>query len=183
MASGSHTNTLDCCLSGLYTKALAVRAILLARDGADEQGMIRSLTIVLSTVIAAGVGAGAHQSRPSDQTAIDVPRVTQAEFRAKATANEVFVVDVRDDVAFKSGHIPGAVHAPATAIAERSDSIRRLAGTRLVVTYCSCAAEQSAAEAGLVLLQHGVAHVAALVGGYPDWIHGGGAAETGATAP
>jgi len=145
--------------------------------------MMRSLIVIVATVVAAGVGAGAQQSRPSARTATEVPRVTQAEFRAKATANEVFVVDVRDDVAFKSGHIPGAIHAPATTIAEQTASIRRLAGMRLVVTYCSCAAEQSAAEAGLVLLQHGVARVAALVGGYPDWIYGGGAAETGAIAP
>jgi rhodanese-related sulfurtransferase len=87
-------------------------------------------------------------------------------------------VDVRDEVAFKSGHIPGAMHVPAKDVAGQATSIRRAAGPRLVVTYCSCAAEQSAAEAGLTLFQHGVTRVAALVGGYPEWIHGGGPAET-----
>jgi len=137
--------------------------------------------LMLAVLVAATVVARAQQPAAPITTARDVPRITQADFRVKLNAKQVLVVDVRDEVAFKSGHIPGAIHVPAKEAAARTSAIRRLAGTRLVVTYCSCAAEQSAAEAGLTLVQHGLPAVAALVGGYPDWIHNGGAAETAAS--
>jgi rhodanese-related sulfurtransferase len=121
----------------------------------------------------------AGQSAPATRDARGVPRVTAEELSKRRAQKQVLVVDVRDAVAFTSGHIAGAVHAPAKDIAGHAAELKRLAGTRTVVTYCSCAAEQSAAEAGLVLLQHGIDHVSALIGGYPGWVHAGGASESG----
>ena len=147
-------------------------------DRADEEGMMSVRLMLIVAIVAAAAGTRAQQPGAPVRSARDVPRITQAVFRAKVAAKEVLILDVRDDVAFRSGHVPGAMHMLVKDAAARAATIRRLAGTRLVVTYCSCAAEQSAADAGLVLLQHGVPRVAALLGGYPDWIHGGGLSET-----
>ena len=127
----------------------------------------------------AGAVPSAQQPAAGPATAKDVPRINQSDFRARLEANAVLVVDVRDEVAFKSGHIPGAIHAPAKDIARQAPALRKLAGDRVVVAYCSCAAEQSAAEAGLTLVQLGFPRVAALVGGSPDWVHNGGRSERG----
>ena len=118
-----------------------------------------------------------RQSTPAISEARDVARVTVQELRKQLAEKQAIVVDVRDAVAFASGHIPGALHVPAKEIPTRANEIRRAAGSRSVVLYCSCPAEQSAAEAGLFLLQHGLERAAALIGGYPAWIHSGGAAE------
>ena len=59
----------------------------------------------------------------------------------------------------------------------RVGDIRKKAGRRPIVTYCSCPSEHSAAEAGLVLYGHDVKNVRALVGGYIEWVRSGGAVE------
>src|SRR5262245_48507110 len=111
--------------------------------------------------------------------ATNVPRLSQPEFRKLHTAGDVLVIDVRSHATFQDGHIPGAMGVPFGEIEARFDAIRARANGRRIVTYCSCPAEFSAAEAALALYRHGFKQVSALVGGFPDWVAEGGRVEKG----
>jgi rhodanese-related sulfurtransferase len=89
----------------------------------------------------------------------------------------VLVVDVRNALAFEAGRIPGAVHLPLSDVNRRAADLIKQARDRPIVTYCSCPAENSSAEAGWLLLKHGARDVRALVGGYVDWARNGGKIE------
>jgi rhodanese-related sulfurtransferase len=66
------------------------------------------------------------------------------------------------------------VHLPLAGAARRATEIRRLAGGRTVVAYCSCPAEHLAAAVALELSRRGVSRVAVLAGGYVEWVRAGG---------
>ncbi len=106
-----------------------------------------------------------------------IPRLSLEEFRSRQAA--VLVVDVRDELAFKVGHIPGAISVPLAQVEQRAGDIRARAGGKPIVTYCSCPSEQTAAAAAVTLSKFGVTNVSVLVGGYPEWLATGGAIERG----
>jgi rhodanese-related sulfurtransferase len=105
------------------------------------------------------------------------PRVSIGDFRKMHAAGAVLVVDVRDELAYKGGHIPGAISVPLPDVEARAGDIRAKAKDRLIVTYCSCPSEHSSAAAADVLMAHGVSKVSALVGGLPEWVAKGGKIE------
>lgn len=108
-----------------------------------------------------------------------VPRMTLADFRSLHASGDTLVIDVRTPVSFESGHIPGAVNIPVDEMAARAGEIRAAARGRRVVTYCSCASEQSSAAAGALLMARDVPGVSALVGGYVEWVRAGGQVARG----
>jgi rhodanese-related sulfurtransferase len=108
-----------------------------------------------------------------------VPRLTLADFRSLHAAGDTLVIDVRQPTSFESGHIPGAVNVPLGDVAARAAEIKAAANGRRVVTYCSCASEQSSAAAGALLMARAVPHVSALVGGYVEWVRAGGQVARG----
>ena len=65
------------------------------------------------------------------------------------------MIDVRDALAYTGGRIPGAIHVPLLDIDRRAAEVIKQAKGRTIVTYCSCPAEHSSAEAGWVLMKHG----------------------------
>jgi rhodanese-related sulfurtransferase len=60
---------------------------------------------------------------------------------------------------------------------KRADQIKTKANGRAVVLYCSCPSEHASAVAARMLLDRGMTNVSALVGGYPQWVAGGGRVE------
>ncbi len=136
------------------------------------------LSIFLTIALSTGINESQHPPVPADGTA--VPRISQTDFQKLHTAGDVLVIDVRSDAIFQNGHIPGAIAVPFADIESHIDSIRARARGRQIVTYCSCPAEHSAAEAALTLYRHGFKQVRALVGGFPEWVAGGGRVEKGA---
>jgi rhodanese-related sulfurtransferase len=80
--------------------------------------------------------------------------------------DQVVLVDVRTPQAFAAGHLEGAINIPAADIETRAADLRRLAGTRRIVLYCSCAFEHTAADAAVRLARLGVTKVSVLLGGY-----------------
>jgi ArsR family transcriptional regulator len=102
------------------------------------------------------------------------------EFRGLNAAGSVLVVDVRDELVFRVGHIPGAMSVPLAEIERRAGEVRDRARDRRIVTYCSCPSEQTALAAAVALWKRGVTSVSVLVGGYPEWVATGGAVEKGA---
>ena|SRR5215475_10432672 len=61
-------------------------------------------------------------------------RVTTTELKSLMDKGQVFVVDVRTDAAYKSGHIKGAVLIPFKDVGAR---IKEFPRDKIIVTYCS----------------------------------------------
>ena len=63
-----------------------------------------------------------------------VRRITPEELKAEIARNDVVIVDVRGEPAYKQGHIKGAKLIPATEILAHVDELPR---DKMIVTYCS----------------------------------------------
>jgi rhodanese-related sulfurtransferase len=98
-------------------------------------------------------------------TKADVPRVTAAELHALIDKGEAVAVDVRGTVPYELGHITGAVWLPLGLVNQRAGELPQ---DKLIVTYCTCKAEETSLEGAMLLSQHGF-RVAVLNGGYPAW--------------
>jgi sulfur-carrier protein adenylyltransferase/sulfurtransferase len=84
------------------------------------------------------------------------------------------IVDVRDDAAWRAGHIPGARHlAPAVLEREVEKAIPDTAGE--VVVYCERGLQSARAAATLV--RRGYTRVSSLAGGWQRWVSEGGEVE------
>ena len=114
---------------------------------------------VSATVIEAQKGKG-----PDDPQ--KVRRVQPAELRKMMAKDQAVLVDVRNAQAYDRGHLDGAISIPAAQIEGQAGELRRRAGSRTVVLYCSCAFEYSAADAAVKLARAGLTRVAVLAGGY-----------------
>jgi rhodanese-related sulfurtransferase len=101
-------------------------------------------------------------------------RIPLDDFRRLHAAGAVLTIDVRDPVAFRTGHIPGAVNIPLNQLDTRSEEIAARAARRLIVTYCACLDEHASLEAVEILNARGLLRVSALVGGLRAWIAAGG---------
>jgi hypothetical protein len=63
-----------------------------------------------------------------------VPRVSLTEARTAYESGSAIFVDVRDEGSFKSGHIPGALSIPLSALPQRENELDRSAW---IITYCT----------------------------------------------
>ena len=164
------------------------------RRGERPQGRVRSAAASarsgrrrLSTLITCVGSIGAQ--RPEVIGPASVPRLSLSDFRGRLPSGTLLVVDVRDELVYRAGHIPGAISVPLAEIEKYAPDLRGRAQQRLVVTYCSCPSEQTALTAaaqqtagnvnGRVLWKRGLTNVSVLVGGYPEWVANGGAIEKG----
>jgi Rhodanese-like domain len=93
-------------------------------------------TTTTTTAPAAKPAAGALPTPdvPAEQPADGIRRITVAELRQALDEHRAVVVDVRNDVAYKSGHIQGAKLMPANEIEKY---VNELPKDKLIVTYCS----------------------------------------------
>jgi predicted sulfurtransferase len=82
------------------------------------------------------VKAAANNAAPSPSLQADdnVRRITPAELKAEIAKNDVVIIDVRNEVAYKSGHIKGARLIPSDKILEHINELPR---DKMIVTYCS----------------------------------------------
>jgi rhodanese-related sulfurtransferase len=100
----------------------------------------------------------------------DVPRMSATELRTKLASGEAVAVDVRGSVPYELGHLPGAIWMPLGLLQSRAGELPE---DKLLVTYCTCKAEESSLEAALLLAKGGFERVAVLHGGYPAWTAAG----------
>jgi rhodanese-related sulfurtransferase len=91
-----------------------------------------------------------------------VRRIQPAELEKLLAKDQALLVDVRSRQAYDRGHLDGAISIPSADIEKEARELRRRAGSRTVVLYCSCAFEYSAANAAVALARHGVTRVAVL---------------------
>jgi ArsR family transcriptional regulator len=131
------------------------------------------------SVLLGGAGVGADQ-RLADAPGPDpTRRMSIDEFTAAHAAGTILVVDVRGATSHRMGHIPGAISVPVRDVAKSIDVVRTKARGRRVVTYCSCPDEHLSNQAAVELSKRGITNVAALVGGYLEWLAVGGKVERG----
>jgi predicted sulfurtransferase len=91
------------------------------------------LTLVCTLVLAIPAGINSYDTYA--QTPTDgVPRITPAELRQVLKKKKAILIDVRNEDAYKAGHIKGALLIPASEIGSRS---KDLAKGKLIATYCS----------------------------------------------
>ena len=100
----------------------------------------------------------------------NVPRVTPAEVYAQMQKGDAIVVDVRGTVPYELGHVTGAVWMPLGLMNQRAGELPQ---DKLIVTYCTCKAEETSLEAAEMLTKHGFPRVAVMLGGYPAWKEAG----------
>jgi rhodanese-related sulfurtransferase len=105
------------------------------------------------------------------QDLASVPRIAIDELKTLMARKQVVLVDVRDPMAFGQGHIPGAVNVPFDFLPEYVEKWKQ--DKRLVVTYCACLNEGTAANAALDMNAFGLKNVKALLGGYNEWVKRG----------
>lgn len=74
-----------------------------------------------------------NQTAPA-QPGDNVRRITPAELQDEIARNDVVIIDVRGEAAYKAGHIKGSRLIPSTEILAHVDELPR---NKMIVTYCS----------------------------------------------
>jgi hydroxyacylglutathione hydrolase len=97
-----------------------------------------------------------------------VTRITAAELRARLDAGTVVVIDVRGQVEWAAGHIPGALNIPVGHLADR---IREVPHGIPVAVQCRSGARSAIAASVLQAL--GLSQVFDLAGGIVAWQQAG----------
>jgi 3-mercaptopyruvate sulfurtransferase SseA len=103
--------------------------------------------VILGAIALAGCSAAGNKvtkiQQPNNNTTPTTPSTTQADGARRITIaelqdlmkkHEVFIVDVRNEVSFNTGHLPGAKLIPAGEILNHVDELPK---DKLIVTYCS----------------------------------------------
>ena len=144
--------------------------------------MSRFTALALSVALAVSANAQSKKvmvpSQSSNPNLIITPAPKDTEDLAKAKrigrdeatklANEgkAVFVDVRSRSSYDAGHIKGAISMPGSQMLAR---MRELPQGKMLITYCACVEEHTAARAVLQLNAHGIKNAAALVGGWNQW--------------
>ncbi|WP_329100410.1 rhodanese-like domain-containing protein [Micromonospora sp. NBC_01699] len=93
----------------------------------------------------------------------------------EAGVSRLVVVDSRDDLAWRQGHLPGAVHLPRAEIGRRAAAVVPAGAT--VVTYCWGPGCNGATRAALEFAGLGYP-VKEMLGGYEYWVREGFPVQT-----
>jgi len=116
--------------------------------------------------------------RSSGSGGARVERIDPREAVAKAAKGEVVLIDVRDGMELRaSGTAKGALHVPLATVKMKCDPsspecLKELSVEKPVVLYCAMGGRS--AGAAQMLVEMGYKHVYNL-GGFGDWVSGGGA--------
>lgn len=80
--------------------------------------------------------------------------------------DDAVVIDVRDDLEFKSGHIVNAVNAPLGVLEEQVDKLAQYKEKPVIIC---CKSGQRSAKAGSILQRQGFSSIFKLSGGLMAW--------------
>ena len=105
----------------------------------------------------------ANQTEPVVRAA---RRITREEAIKLVREGKAVYVDVRSKQTYDKGHIKGALSFPNSQLIPR---MRELPEGKMVITYCACVKEHTAAVAVVNLNRAGWRNAAALVGGWDEW--------------
>ena len=140
--------------------------------------MVRDLALigfdrVVGYLSAEQLLAGARESGTLDR----VPQLSATALVQAVESGDAAVVDVRSNVEFASGHLPGAINIPMGELDARSIEVPR---ERPVVLHCQSGARSAIAVS--VLRARGFENAMNLTGGINEWRHEKLPVETGTDA-
>jgi rhodanese-related sulfurtransferase len=104
-----------------------------------------------------------------------VPEIDQNTFAARLAAGDAVVIDVRESVEFRPGHVPGARNLPLSVLPTR---MAELPMHRPV--YVICHSGRRSAQAVALMRAVGL-DATNVVGGTGEWIRSGRTVETANT--
>jgi len=98
--------------------------------------------VIIGVAVLAGCNSKEKPKTAATNTAPSAPvqpndnarRITPEELKTEIAKNDVVIIDVRGEAAYKQGHIKGARLIPATDILAHVDELPR---DKMIVTYCS----------------------------------------------
>jgi rhodanese-related sulfurtransferase len=102
-------------------------------------------------------------------------RITIDDAKKLVEAGRAVFLDVRSIDQYKATHITDSMHIPVTLV---QGEIPYLPKDKVIITYCTCPAEESSGEATMILTRGGL-QSKALHGGLNAWIAAGYATATG----
>jgi glyoxylase-like metal-dependent hydrolase (beta-lactamase superfamily II)/rhodanese-related sulfurtransferase len=148
------------------------RVVLVGRDDEDARRTAALAESVGITRIAGFLAGGMTSWREDGRAVERIERITVPELRERA--DDMQILDVREQDEWDGGHIPGSVHVPYHDIHELPEGIDP---HRPVAVICSSG--QRAAPAASLLRRYGAGEVLHVVdGGVPRWRRDGGPIET-----
>jgi glyoxylase-like metal-dependent hydrolase (beta-lactamase superfamily II) len=146
------------------------------RDREDFTRMMRQLNLAAPTHLTEALRTNMTGGKTVDQllaeAAAGAPFIAMADLerRLGGRPNDLMILDVREEAAFRAGHIPGAVHLPRGQLELRiNEAIPD--PTMRIVTYCEFGKISTLAAATLRTL--GFMRAGALDGGMKAWREGG----------
>ena len=105
-----------------------------------------------------------------------VARITVAEAKQALDSGEAILVDVREANYYRQEHPKGAINLPAPQTGAR---VSELPKDKLLITSCTCSAEQSSIAASQKYKNNGYHNTAVMVGGTNAWKIAGFGMSTG----
>lgn len=90
-------------------------------------------------------------------------------------------LDARDEYAYDSAHLPGALHVTPETVKKKAVQLKELAkgSTRTLITYCDGEGCGKAMDLALSLEANGISGVAVLPDGWQGWMDAGYPTEEG----
>jgi 3-mercaptopyruvate sulfurtransferase SseA len=107
-----------------FMLASLVLLTLMGCHSADSSSRVASNATPVKPTVTPATGARSDGAR----------RITTAELQDLLSKGQAYVVDVRNETAYNTAHIPGAKLIPYDQIVQRSKELPR---DKMVVTYCS----------------------------------------------
>jgi glyoxylase-like metal-dependent hydrolase (beta-lactamase superfamily II) len=150
------------------------------RERADFVQMMRELNLAapthLTEALRTNMSGGKTVNQMLAEAAAEVPFIALEELdrRIAARPNDLIVIDVREESAFKAGHIPGARNLPRGQLELRIND--EMPDPTLRIVTC-CEFGKISTLAAQTLRQLGFTRAVALDGGMKAWREGGFATE------
>jgi rhodanese-related sulfurtransferase len=107
-----------------------------------------------------------------------IARIKAEEAKRLVSENKAVIIDVRGTDAYKLTHIKGALDVPLKKI--EAGDFAGLPKDKVIISYCTCGAEQTSSRAAVLLEKAGFKNTAALLGGMGAWQSAGGQIEKAA---
>jgi rhodanese-related sulfurtransferase len=125
-------------------------------------------TRITAILLVVGLSAALAAAQDDIRT---VPRISVDDVKTLMAKKQVLLIDVRDPMSFSQGHMPGAINVPFDFLPDHAEAWKK--EKRLLVTYCACVNEGTAARAALDMNAFGITNVKALLGGWNEWVKRG----------
>ncbi len=128
-------------------------------------------TIILSVMIVAIFSGCVSDTKPPGKTQYTDISVQQG--KAMIDRGEVFILDVRTQEEYASGHINGSTLLAVQDIPkqELTEKLKEIPKNRKILVYCRSG--RRSAEASGILAENGFAQVYNMQGGITEWMNSG----------